>query len=450
MEYKELIESKFISIPNIVADSFISNDAKLLYGYIRYWDYMHDTRKTLIEISKAINCSENTARKCIKELEQMKFLRVETINKFKNYTTNQQLNQVEKNEIIDKNYPYSIEELKIIEKEELEKQGKILQRIKEAEEQLKLEKKNGQNLSQKKESEINAKKQELRRIIENNQRLRSNLQKLQVETNKKLDKMEMKEKNEVYEKEKEKRQSSLEQLLKVKERELFNSLQIIDQKKKKKNNLEKLLEKNVDMTQINDLYNKINNANNEMEKLEKEKESLEKIKEEHNCCVKKQQDVIKEIQNLKEELRYIQIENRNKVNEDRKNIYAIKNEEQKNYQKLKKKNNGYIKNTNKSSELPLIHNNLIKGNNNNNNEDRVLDKYEVEEYLKKYDDIEKEKKLIDKKYSNKMKELNKKKEDMEKKIQTYEEQIKEDENKNQILTSETEEQKKEIIELQKN
>lgn len=83
MQYKELIESKFISIPNIVADSFISNDAKLLYGYIRYWDYMHDTRKTLIEISKAINCSENTARKCIKELEKMEFLRVETINKFK-------------------------------------------------------------------------------------------------------------------------------------------------------------------------------------------------------------------------------------------------------------------------------------------------------------------------------------------------------------------------------
>ena len=188
----------------------------------------------------------------------------ETINRFQNYTTNQQLNQVEKNEIIDKNYPYSIEELKIIEKEEMEKQVKILQRIKEAEEQLRLEKKNGQNLSQKKESEINAKKQELKRIIENNQRLRSNLQKLQVETNKKLDKMEMKEKNEVYEKEKEKRQSSLEQLLKVKERELFNSLQIIDQKKKKKNNLEKILEKNVDMTQINDLYNKINNANNEL------------------------------------------------------------------------------------------------------------------------------------------------------------------------------------------
>lgn len=158
----------------------------------------------------------------------------ETINRFQNYTTNQQLNQVEKNEIIDKNYPYSIEELKIIEKEEMEKQVKILQRIKEAEEQLRLEKKNGQNLSQKKESEINAKKQELKRIIENNQRLRSNLQKLQVETNKKLDKMEMKEKNEVYEKEKEKRQSSLEQLLKVKERELFNSLQIIDQKEKRR------------------------------------------------------------------------------------------------------------------------------------------------------------------------------------------------------------------------
>ena len=123
-----------------------------------------------------------------------------------------------------------------------------------------------------------------------------------MEINKKLEKMELKEKNEVYEKEKEKRQSPLEQLSKVKERELFNSLQIIDQKKKKKNNLEKILEKNVDMTQINVLYNKRNNTQNVLERLEKEKESLEKIKEEHNSCVKKQQYVMKEIQNLKEEL----------------------------------------------------------------------------------------------------------------------------------------------------
>ena len=123
-----------------------------------------------------------------------------------------------------------------------------------------------------------------------------------MEINKKLEKMELKEKNEVYEKEKEKRQSPLEQLSKVKERELFNSLQIIDQKKKKKNNLEKILEKNVDMTQINVLYNKRNNTQNVLERLEKEKESLEKIKEEHNSCVKKQQYLMKEIQNLKEEL----------------------------------------------------------------------------------------------------------------------------------------------------
>ena len=54
------------------------------------------------------------------------------------------------------------------------------------------------------------------------------MNKLQVETNKKLDQIEMKEKNEVYEKEKEKRQSSLDILLKVKERELVNSLQIIE------------------------------------------------------------------------------------------------------------------------------------------------------------------------------------------------------------------------------
>jgi len=59
--------------------------------------------------------------------------------------------------------------------------------------------------------------------------------------------------------------------------------------------LENILVKNVDMTQIKDLYNMINIATNELEKLGKEKELLKKIKEEQNSRVKKQQDAIKEM-----------------------------------------------------------------------------------------------------------------------------------------------------------
>ena len=184
--------------------------------------------------------------------------------------------------------------------------------------------------------------------------------------------MKMKEKNELYEKEKEKRQSSLDILLKVKEKEIANSLQVVEQKKKKKNNLEKILEKNVDMTQINELYNKIKNAENEMKKLEKEKESLEKIKEEHHNCQIKEQNIIKEIENIREELRYIQLEirNRRENEEDRKFIHynAIKNEDQK-------------KNLiSKSSELPPINNNQIKLIK-QHEEDKIVNVNEIDEYL---------------------------------------------------------------------
>ena len=215
-----------------------------------------------------------------------------------------------------------------------------------------------------------------------------------METNKKLDKIEMKEKNEVYEKEKEKRQSSLEQLLKVKERELNNSIQVIQQKKKKKSNLEKILEKNVDMTQINDMYNKIKNAENEIQKLEKEKENLEVIKNAHANCQRKQQNIIKEIEDVREELRIIQLENKNnKKNEDRKYIYnnnIIKKEEQK-PKSTKRKKNIYI-NVNKSSELPqmlqlpLIYNYQAKINK-TIEDDRLLSKSEITEYLKKFEEI---------------------------------------------------------------
>ena len=337
-------------------------------------------------------------------------------------------------------YPDTISELKKIEKEQVEKQKNLTQRIKEAEEQIKIEKKIGQNITQQKELELNIKKIELHKMIENNKRLKVNLHKLQVETNKKLDKIEMKEKNEVYEKEKEKRQSSLDILLKVKEKELINSLQIIEKKKKKKSNLEKILEKNVDMTQINNLYDKIRNAQNELDKLEKEKEDLEKIKEEHINCQKNQQKIIKEIETLKKDLKYIQMENRNKMNDERKYIYnAIRTEEHRPI--LRKKMNINI-NISKSNELPLI-NNIIE-----EKKDKVLSNYEINEYFKKFKDIEKQIKIVDQKYNSKIKEIYKEKEDLEQKYNNDIIQIQEEEDKNKNLYAEVEYQKVEINTLQ--
>ena len=84
-------------------------------------------------------------------------------------------------------------------------------------------------------------------------------------------------------------------------------------------NLEMVLEKNVDMAQINQLYNKIKNAKGELSILQKEKDSLEKIKEEHYKCQNNIQDLYDEIEKLKGELRMAQLENRNREQEERKN-----------------------------------------------------------------------------------------------------------------------------------
>ena len=84
-------------------------------------------------------------------------------------------------------YPDTIEELTNIEKEQTEKQVKLLNLIKEAEIQLKNEQKRCQEITKQKELEIKLKKLELQKLKDNNQKLKSNLNKLQVETNKKLD-----------------------------------------------------------------------------------------------------------------------------------------------------------------------------------------------------------------------------------------------------------------------
>ncbi len=326
--------------------------------------------------------------------------------------------------------------IKII-KSELQLNGIFLEIKKE--EKINLEKNNCKKLFNLKEEEINKKNKELQNLRNNNQRLKINLQKLQVETNKRLDKIEMKEKNELYEKEKEKRQTSLEQLLQVKEREIVNSIQIVEKKKKKMKNLETILEKNVDMSQINNLYYKIKIAKHELSNLKNEKESLEKIKEEHYECQKNIENLLEEIEKLKGELRTAQLENRNREQEERKNaIYNINNYAENNIGSKKVR-------VTKSSELPLINRNQeIKKE---KEKEKELDMEEINEYLKKIDDIEKEKAIMNKRLNMKKLKMNEEKENIEQKSVACDEQIKELENKNKLLIIQIEEQKIEMKEL---
>lgn len=80
------LESKFISIPNVVMScEAISNDAKLLYGLIRYWDFMATLSVSMEEIKSHLNVSENTVRKCIRELKKANFIQVKIKNHNERY-----------------------------------------------------------------------------------------------------------------------------------------------------------------------------------------------------------------------------------------------------------------------------------------------------------------------------------------------------------------------------
>ncbi len=331
-------------------------------------------------------------------------------------------------------YPDTKEEILNIEKNQIELQKKLEEQIKSTEEKLNLEKKNAEKLFLLKEQEITYKNQELQKLKNNNRRLKINLQKLQVETNKRFDKIEIKEKNELYLKENQIRQNSLEQLLQVKEREIVNSIQIVEKKKKKMKSLEKVLEKNVDMSRINDLYNKIQIAKNELSNLTAEKENLEKIKEEHFICQQNIQNLYNEIEKFKLELRSTQLENRNKENENRKNAPYVKSVQ---------KNNIKYK-IGKSNDLPLLN---TSKENRKEKIVKMLDMDEVNDYIKKIEDIEKEKVIVDKRLNNTKALLIEEKDNIEQKCINCDELIKEEENKNKLLMIQIEEQKSEIKEI---
>lgn len=362
-------------------------------------------------------------------------------------TSNISFNNQTENTRIEEKYPDTIEEIKNLEKQEIEKQEQLLEMIKDTQNKLLIEKKRGEEIELAKELEISKKKKELYELEENNKRLKLNFNKLQVETNIKLDKIEKKEKNELDEKENEKRQQSLDVLLKVKEKEILNSLQIVNQKKKKKSNLEQIMEKYVDMPQINSLYDKIKLYKGEIKKLKIEKENLEKIRDEHNNCPKNEKNIIKEIENIKQDLKIIQMKNRDKINEERRNIYLdwFKPDEQK-YRPQFLRKNLYL---NKSNELPPIFRNFNTLNRNyQENNDRAFNRYKIDDYLKKIEDIEKEEKIEDKMHNNKIKRNNKEKEELEMKYNNYSQIVQEDENKNKYLISQIEDQRNDINELQ--
>ena len=114
-----------------------------------------------------------------------------------------------------------------------------------------------------------------------------------------------------------KRYALLEQLLKVKEKELQNSIDIVKTYKKEKEQLQQIIEDKVDMVQINSLNDQIKLAQEKIYDLEKEQKYLLKVKEEHKKCAFEQNKIQKEIDELKKQINELKQPNKEKAKTER-------------------------------------------------------------------------------------------------------------------------------------
>ena len=148
---------------------------------------------------------------------------------------------------------------------------------------------------------------------------------LQTKAQENIDKIENKEKNDKNELEKQNKQNSLEQMLKVKEKELSNSNAQVDKFTKEKEKLRKKLDETVNINEINYLKDQIKIAQEKVDELKKEKKYLSEIKDEHFKCQEKFLNLNKEIEKLKGELLEIKKQQRNEIKCDKSNLGIMTN-----------------------------------------------------------------------------------------------------------------------------
>jgi hypothetical protein len=120
--------------------------------------------------------------------------------------------------------------------------------------------------------------------------------------------MEYKEKNELYEKEKKKREEPLYQMIKEKAKQLSEIVQKSNKFRQERDKIQKDLEDKVDLEKINSLTSQIKIVQEKIEDLEKEKKYLLIVSEEHNKCIEAQDKIKKEIEYYNTELNKLKIE----------------------------------------------------------------------------------------------------------------------------------------------
>ena len=422
------------------------------------------------------------------------------------------------------------------EKELYKKQNELLSQIKTVEEKLKFEKEQHQYLIESKQEEIEFKTKTINQLKIVNEKLQKEFENLQAKAQENMDKIENKEKNDKNELEKQNKQNSLEQMLKVKEKELSNSNAQVDKFTKEKEKLRKKLDETVNINEINYLKDQIKIAQEKVDELKKEKKYLSEIKDEHYKCQEKFQNLNKEIEKLKGELLEIKKQQRNEIKYDKSNIGIMTNsksvkkinplksdlnlqglttleriqrQNQNEEEKIKKSlekfwkinkdkllslsnenidqnlsgNNLSGSNINITNKSQEIRTKLVKRSNNlfnkkkkfeeelrnknldnnisnelpiiplfNNQEKKILlnilPEKELEKFERRYEFIDKEKNNLQRKLVFETKNLNKENKELKDRYEFSNNQLKENEEKNRILSLKIEQQNKEIINLQ--
>jgi len=186
----------------------------------------------------------------------------------------------------------------------LKKEDLIL-KLKEFEEKLKFEKEDKRKQIELKNKEIEEKDKLIFSIGGKNRKLLAELEELKKEVDDKLDKIGMKQ---LAEKEKEiqkkKKEQPYEQVLKVKEKELKNALNLLDIIKKDKDNLQKNLEDNADAKKVRALEDRLKEEENKYHQLEIEVKLSKSLRDEHNKCEQIRENYEKEKRNLLSEIKY--------------------------------------------------------------------------------------------------------------------------------------------------
>ena len=393
------------------------------------------------------------------------------------------------------------------EKEEIQKQNEIKLQIKELEEKIAFEKDQRNKVMSMKKAELLRKEKNIEQIEETNKKLEIEINRIKKEIDTKLNKTDEKDKEKEKKVNNNATNNPLEKELKENDKEIENSKQLIDQYKKDINNLQKIIDKKIDITEINNLKVEIKNTQERISILQKEKKYLLNINEEHNKCLEYQTKLQEDINYYQNELNKLKMENKEKekikteqhINNTKSNNNKYKGLSPEQIQQKKEKhiqnslsefwsqnkqkllkyslsdnkitNKEELSNKNKNNKNYLLYNkkkkygegikdfNLDIYNNNdlpvlplfNNKEKKillnVLPEEEIQKYEKRYECADVEKKNLRRKYAFETRQLLKENRDIKNQFELNTKQLKENEEKNSLLSLQIEEKEKEYEKL---